>query len=158
MWTVYGRDGAERMFQGLKQNGIRVVNGNSTAVRMIAQGQGEVCLTDTDDVWVAQRNGWPVEIVYPNHGRTGTLVFPNTVALVRGSPHPTQAGKLIDFLLSEEVEEILVKSDSHNIPVRETLALKYPKYKVPAPMPIDYEKISGVMDDAVRSAVKVLGN
>ncbi len=158
IWLTYGPEGAERIFRGLKENKIRVVNGNSTAVRMLAQGEADACLTDTDDIWVAQRNGWPVGIVYPRHGRTGTLIFPNTAALVRGSPHPKEAGQLIDFLLSEEVEEILVKSDSHNIPVREALARQFPQYKVPDPMTIDYGKVAGVMNDAVRSAVKILGN
>jgi iron(III) transport system substrate-binding protein len=86
------------------------------------------------------------------------LLIPNTVAKVRGGPHPTEAGKLIDYLLSEETEEILARSDCHNIPVRNTLIQKFPQYQVSDPMVIDNEKVAGVIPDAVRSALKILGN
>jgi iron(III) transport system substrate-binding protein len=124
----------------------------------VAQGQAKIALTDTDDVWVAQRNGWPVDLVYPRHGSAGTLLIPNTVARVRGGTHETEAAALIDFLLSEEVERFLAASDSHNIPIRPGLAREFPRYAVSSPMAVDYAKVAAVMTPAIRSVSGILGN
>jgi len=156
MWVHYGPDRAQSIFQGLAENKVRIVNGNSTAVRHIAEGQASVCLTDTDDVWVAQRNGWPVKMVYPKHGTAGTLIIPNTVAMIRQGPNPKEAAALIDFLLSEEVETMLAESDSHNIPVSKKLAEKFQQYQVANPMTVDYIKISEAINPALQSAGKIL--
>ncbi len=157
MWIHYGPERARLLFEGLKENEVRLVNGNSTAVRMVAEGRADVCLTDTDDVWVARRNSWPVDFVYPKHGRAGTLLIPNTVALVRGARHPQSAAKLVDYLLSAEVEEMLARSDSHNLPIRPELARRFARYAVSDPMQVDYAQVAAALDDAVRTAVAVLG-
>jgi iron(III) transport system substrate-binding protein len=156
MWVHYGPAGAERIFRGLAANRVRLVNGNSTAVRMVAEGQANLCVTDTDDIWVAQRNKWPVGLVYPRHRAAGTLVIPNTVAMVRGGPHPAEARALAEFLLGEEVEAILAASDSHNVPVHAALARKYPQYAIPSPMAVNYVQVTEAINPAIRSAVKIL--
>jgi len=155
MWVHYGPQRAKHIFRGLKANGVRLVNGNSTAVRMVAEGRADVCLTDTDDVWVAQRNGWPVELVYPRHGEAGTVLIPNSVALVRGGPHPVSAATLIDFLLSPEVEEMLARSDSHNIPIRAELTREFPQYAVRDAMAVDYAKVAEATKDAIRAVTAI---
>ena len=48
----------------------------------------------------------------------GLIVIPNTVSLVTGGPHPEAARRLVDFLLSKQVEEMLAAGDSAQIPVR----------------------------------------
>ncbi len=48
----------------------------------------------------------------------GALVIPNTVALVRLCPHPEAGRKFIDFLLSREVEGMLAKCGSAQMPVQ----------------------------------------
>jgi len=156
IYVHYGPKRAEEIFKGLAQNNIRIVNGNSTAARLVAEGQAKVCLTDTDDVWVAKRNGWPLDLVYPKHEKAGTLVIPNTAAMVRGAPHPAQAAALIDFLLSDEVATMLAKSDSHNVPVQPELGDKFPQYKIPDPMTVDYAKVKEAVNPAVHMATKIL--
>ncbi len=66
-------------------------------------------LVDTDDAAVALKRGDPVAIVFPDQeqGGLGALSIPNTVALVKGSPHPAEGKRLVDFLLSESVEQRL---------------------------------------------------
>ena len=63
-------------------------------------------LTDTDDALVEIERGMPVAIVYPDQGagQVGTLFIPNTLALIKGSPNPEEAEKLLDYLLSGDVE------------------------------------------------------
>jgi ABC-type Fe3+ transport system substrate-binding protein len=94
--------------------------------------------------------------VYPKHGSAGTLMIPNTVAIVHGTKKPHEAGMFIDFMLSEEVERMLAESDSHNIPIRPELAKKYAKYAVPSPMTVDYVEVAKAIGPAMQAAGQVL--
>ena len=147
---------ATETLEGLKANDIRLVAGNSTAVRMVATGQADVCFTDTDDVYAAQRNGWPVAMNYLDQGGDGALTIPNTAALIKGGGNPEEAKKLMEFLLSEQLEEMLLNSDSHNCPIRPALAEQFKRYVIPKPLNLDYEKIADNLSAAIRTAMEVL--
>jgi iron(III) transport system substrate-binding protein len=127
----------------MESNGLRLYDGNSSVVRAIAQGEIDIGLTDTDDVWAAQREGWPIGLSFetpdgPGAGGVpsglcsrGPMLIPNTVALVKGAPHPVQARALIDFLLGADVENQLARSDSHNLPVGGELPTELAAYSIP---------------------------
>ena len=51
-------------------------------------------------------------MIYPDVNGIGTLLIPNTVALIKKAPHPGEGQKLIDYLLSKEVESKLSFSRS----------------------------------------------
>jgi len=151
----YGPARAKEILAGLRANGVRLVQGNSTAVRMVAQGQADVCFTDTDDVYVAQRNGWPIAMAPLDQGGAGALTIPNTAALVAGGPNPASARKLLAYLLSEEVELRLAASESHNMPVRATLPTKLAKYAIGAPLKVDYAEVARRMDEAMSAVAEI---
>ncbi|KPK80755.1 MAG: hypothetical protein AMJ81_11425 [Phycisphaerae bacterium SM23_33] len=156
-WFVhYGQQRAEQILSGLKANRIQVLPSNSQAVRAVADGRADVCLTDTDDVYAAQRNGWPVARNFLSLGEAGALAIPNTVALVKGGPNPTEARRLVAFLLSEQVEEMRVRSESHNTPVRASLAQRFPQYAIPKPLDVDYEKVADALSSAIPKAREIL--
>ena len=152
----YGGEQAKKILQRLKANKIRLVDGNSTAVRIIATGQADVCLTDTDDVYAAQRNGWPIAMNYLNQGSDGPLAIPNTAAVIKAGPNPEQAGELMDFLLSERLEQMLAQSDSHNSPIRPSLAKQFERYVIPKPLDVSYEKVADQLPTAIRTAREIL--
>jgi len=102
---------ARAYFKRLRDQGVRVLDGNSVVRDLVANGDLAVGLTDTDDAYVAVRQGNPVEIIFPDQDGLGTLLIPNTVALVAGAPHPKQGQALIDFLLSQEVENLLMERE-----------------------------------------------
>jgi len=156
-WFVYyGPERATKILEGLKANAVRLVDGNSTAVRLVGTGQADLCLTDSDDVYAAQRNGWPVAMNMLSHGGAGVLAIPNTAAMVRGAPHPEEARALMAFLLSEATERMLARSDSHNTPVRESVAREFPACACPRRLPVDYEKVAECVPAAIDAARKVL--
>lgn len=152
----YGGERAKKILQLLKANKIRLVDGNSTAVRMIATGQADVCLTDTDDVYAAQRNGWPIAMNYLNQGGDGPLAIPNTAAVIKGGPHPDEARELMDFLLSERLEEMLARSDSHNSPIHPSLTRQFQQYVILKPLDVDYEKVADHLPTAIKTAREIL--
>jgi iron(III) transport system substrate-binding protein len=156
-FALFGPDRAETFLRQLRDNEVRLVEGNSQVVRAVAHGQADLGLTDTDDVWAAQRNGWPVGLVYPRHGDQGTLLIPNTVARVRGGPNAVGAAQLIAFLLSSDTERTLAESDSHNVPVRGSLAAEFERYSVESPMALSYQRIAENLESALRASAEILG-
>jgi iron(III) transport system substrate-binding protein len=99
---------------------LSFVQSNGQVMRLVREGRMAWGLTDTDDLRVAEAGGYPVAAVYPDQGRDGqgTLLIPNTVAILADAPHPETARRLVDFILSREVERRLAASDSAQIPLR----------------------------------------
>ena len=156
-WFVhYGVERAREILSGLRANEIRIVDGNSTAVRMVATGQADVCFTDTDDVYAGQRNGWPIGMHYLDQGGAGAMAIPNTVALIKGARHRREAGELIDFMLSGKVERMLAQSDSHNAPVAADLAEEFSRYAIAKPLAVDYGEVADSLTEAVKAAREIL--
>lgn len=158
----------EAFLEGLAENGVRLLpGGNAAVVDAVASGEADVGLTDTDDVWVVQDRGLAVQLVYPRHAPDqapggGTLVVPNTAALVRGGPNPDAAVRLLEFLLSKEAEIALMQTASRNVPLvhrgalEGDLAEQAAALEVPDPLRIDYGRASRSMNEAVAIAMKIL--
>jgi iron(III) transport system substrate-binding protein len=154
----------DAFLMGLADNEVRLLpSGNAGVVQAVADGEADLGLTDTDDVWAARARGLNVDLVYPRHdvepGATGggTLLIPNTVSRVKGGPHPEAAGLLIEFLLSAQVERMLAESVSHNVPVRPGLAADYPRLAVPDPLRADYRRAAAGLQGAIEQAMRRLG-
>ncbi len=143
-----GQTRGRQYFEGLKANGVMITDGNASARDRVADGTAPIGFTDTDDALVAVKQGRPVDIVWPDADGIGTLLIPNTVALVKGGPNPEAAKELIDFLLSREAEQMLAESDAGQIPL-------HPDVEGPASIPgldkikvmqVDYERIADLME------------
>ncbi len=107
-------------FDALRANGVSFASGNAHVMRLVRDGQLAFGWTDTDDCQVAIDESYPVVMVVPDQraGEDGLVLIPNSVALVQGAPHPDAGRRLIDFLLSEEVEALLAQGRSAQIPLR----------------------------------------
>lgn len=105
---------------------VKVVPGNGSVKQQVMDAANGVAwgLTDTDDAREAIDAGAPVALVYPDQaeGLPGTFVIPNTVAIVKGAPHPEAAETLVRWLTSKETEGRLASGPIANIPVREGIA------------------------------------
>lgn len=109
---------AEELLRGLKNNGIRLVEGNSVVRDVVARGEAAVGLTDTDDVFAGMQDGLPIAFVLPDQDGMGTFAIPNTVMHVAGGPNPEAARAFIRFLLSPATERQLAFARARQIPVR----------------------------------------
>lgn len=151
-YSVLGPARTEQYLRDLKANDVLIVSGNATARDVVAQGEVPIGFTDTDDVNVAIQSGKPVNMIFPDKDGLGTLMIPNTVALVKGAPHSEQGKALIDYLLSKKVEQRLAFSDSMQIPVRSGVNWPdhVPPYESIHAMEVDYQAIADYMDQAAR--------
>jgi iron(III) transport system substrate-binding protein len=159
IYTVVGDQKADNFFQRLKANGVKVVDGNSVVRDMVARGEVKVGLTDTDDANVAIKDKLPLAMVFPDREGIGVPVMPNMVSLIAGAPHPEEAKKLIDFLLSAESERMLAKSDAVQIPLRPGVE---PPPSLPAldsirPMTLDYQRVADRLEEVIQRLQPILG-
>jgi iron(III) transport system substrate-binding protein len=121
LYSTRGYAGAHGFYQNLSEKGIRVVDGNSVVRDLVSSGQLAFGLTDSDDACTAMAEGRHVALVVPDQeeGGMGTLVIPDTVALIRGGPHPEDGKIFIDYLLSRGTEGSLVRSGWIQVPSRD---------------------------------------
>lgn len=174
---LWGEGPTRSWLEAMVANDVRLYDSNSAVVRAIADGEIELGLTDTDDVWVGQQAGWPVGAVYearevpagealapgvvPPFGGFGPLTIPNTVARVAGGPNAVEAAELIEFLLSAEGERLIMGSDSRNVPVRADLAAElareHPETVIDSPATPDFSAVAGEIETARDLARDVLG-
>jgi len=113
--VALGEEEAVKLAAALKANGLRLVGGNSHVRDLVARGDCDAGITDTDDVWIGKQRGDPIEMVFP---ADGTLVIPNSAALVKGAPNAARGRAFLDWLLRRETEEMLAKGPSRQMPVR----------------------------------------
>ncbi|MFN0207955.1 MAG: extracellular solute-binding protein [Planctomycetota bacterium] len=116
--SLWGNDAALQFFDGVLANNVNLASGNGPVAKLVGAGELAWGIVDTDDYEVQRRNGKPVDAIYPDQDAEGTIVLPNTIALVAGSPNPENGKKLIDALLDTDIERRLAESASANIPVR----------------------------------------
>lgn len=121
-YHIRGRELFSFDINRIKANGAKFLTGNATVRDQVANGTIAYGLTDTDDVFAALDEDKPIRMVYvEHHPNKGILVIPNTVGLIANAPNAELGKTLIDYLLSQEVEEKLAFSRAHQIPVRDTV-------------------------------------
>lgn len=125
-------------------NRIQILPGNASVRDAVVRGDAAYGLTDTDDVYAALDEGKPVRMAFLDQDTQGTLVIPNTVALIQKCPNPEGGKKLIDYLLSKEVEAQLAQSRARQIPVRADVPRPegVPALSEIKAMNVDYEKVA----------------
>ena len=155
MFALWGEQRGRAFLAGLHEGGGRMVDGNSSAVRAVLAGQVDLCMTDTDDVRVARRQAPSLEQHCLDLGDGGTLLIPSSVAIIKNCPHPEAARRLVDFLVSAEVERLLARSDSGNVPVRESLRREL-KMELPPSTRLSYDAIADAMEPAAAAVREIL--
>jgi iron(III) transport system substrate-binding protein len=107
LYTLWGPEKAHAWFADLKQQGVRMLEGNASVREAVARGELAFGILDTDDAEEALGRGDSVAV--SELDGDGALVIPGSIALVKGSPHPESGRVLMDFLASPEAEAMLGK-------------------------------------------------
>jgi iron(III) transport system substrate-binding protein len=147
LFSTWGDAETKAFFEQLKANDTRVASSNGEVRRLVASGEVTFGLTDTDDANEALKAGAPVEVIFPDQDSVGTLLMPTTAVLIKGAPHAQAGRKLIDYLLTADVERQMAETAAH-IPLR---------HNAPAPkglkrltdikaMPVDYSRVASEVE------------
>jgi len=159
LYAELGDARADEFFRKLKANDVKIVDGNSVVRDLVARGDILVGLTDTDDVNVALEAKQPVAMVLPDREGLGVPVMPNMVSLIAGAPHADDGKRLIDYLLSAEVERRLATSEAVQIPLHAGISgpKNLPAIDTFKPMTVDYAKAADRVEEVTNRLVSILG-
>jgi iron(III) transport system substrate-binding protein len=170
LFAYWGDERAKEYFRSLKANQVQILAGNKQVALSVGGGELAFGLTDTDDAMIELGKALPVAIVYPDQPAAapqsaaeeptadgeeealGTLFVPNTVAIIKGGPNPGSARRLVDYVLSPEVETRLAKGRSAQIPLSEKVDVEV-RVKTPReikPMEVDFEAAADKWEAAAK--------
>ena len=154
LFAAWGDGKAGAFFDRLKANEVKILSGNQQVAEAVSTGEIDFGITDTDDAYEKIQSGRPVEIIYPDQGegQIGTLYIPNTLAVIKGSPHAAEARQLVDYILCPEVESRLARGPSAQVPLNADVTVE-PPIKTPRTvraMQVDFEKAAAKWDDVAK--------
>lgn len=118
LFASRGEENAAAFFEAFKDNG-KVLGGNKQVAQAVSSGEIAFGLTDTDDAVIEVEAGWPVAIIFPDQrpDQPGTLLIPNTLCLIKGSPHTDNARRIARLIVSSQTESQLAAAPSAQIPL-----------------------------------------
>jgi iron(III) transport system substrate-binding protein len=151
LFAHWGEAEARQFFLQLKDN-AQVLSGNKQIALSVGRGELAFGVTDTDDAMIEKENGQSVEIVYPDQeeGGLGALFIPNTLAMIQGAPNTQAARRLVDYLLSPEVETQLAAGPSAQFPLNSAVSARC-RAAPPQPlrhMAVDFPAAAAAWDSA----------
>jgi iron(III) transport system substrate-binding protein len=124
LFALWGDDRARTFMRDLHETGVKISPSNGDSADLVARGEFDFSLVDSDDVVNRMKQHQPVDLVYPDQGadEIGCFIVPNAAVLIAGAPHPEAGKKLIDYLLSKDTERKLALSDAGQIPLHPGVA------------------------------------
>jgi len=119
LFSLWGEDKMKAFFDGMKRNGVKITGSNGESADLVAGGDCDFALVDSDDAFNRSKQGKPVTMVVPDQGQreVGVLLLPNAALIIKGGPHPENARRFVDYLLSKETERKLASADCAQIPL-----------------------------------------
>lgn len=92
----------------------KISSSSSNVYKTVADGEMTIGLTYEDPSVKLLNDGADVEIIYPEEG---TVFLPASVAIIKDAKHQENAKKFVDYVISQEVQDILGTTTT-NRPVR----------------------------------------
>jgi iron(III) transport system substrate-binding protein len=123
-------------FERARAKGVAIVRGNSEAATALAGKEFGIAMTLDYIVTGLIKKGAPLAIVWPSEG---AISVPSPIAIIKGTKNPDGSKAFVDYVLSKEGQEFLVKQEV--IPVRSDVKppAGQPSAKQIKFLPIPYE-------------------
>lgn len=103
-----------------KNNGLQVNGANKEALDAVITGDKNATIAGVDYMaYKAKADGEPVEIMYP---KSGTVVSPRAVGILKDAKHIEAAKEYVDFLLSDEGQKLV--TDAYLLPGNKEIPVK----------------------------------
>ena len=119
LFQIWGDKRAQTFLARVKDNGVKFSPGNGDSAGAVAAGKASFSLVDIDDAFSAKAKSSNVQIIYPDQqtNQIGLFLVANAVTLIRGGHHQENGRKLIDYLLTPEVQRKLAYSSCAQTPL-----------------------------------------
>lgn len=99
-------------FTALKNNGLKIEEGNSALQNKLLTGEYLAALILEENILKIAAKGEPVKVVYPEDG---TIVVPSPIAILNTSNNQEAAKAVLNWWLSKEGQEAIVKGWMHSV-------------------------------------------
>lgn len=99
-------------FEALKANGLKVEEGNSAIQNKLVRGEYYAVIILEENILKMADKGEPVKVIYPEDG---TVVIPSPIAIFNSSKNQDAAKAVLDWWLSKEGQEVVVKGWMHSV-------------------------------------------
>ena len=118
---LLGEAAFDEFFDEMENNDVKFLSSNAATMREVRENKLAWAFTDTDDYHVARKLGFPVACVFPDQGadEIGTMLIPNSIAIIKGGPDPEGARRLVDKILARDTEARLAAARGAQMPVRD---------------------------------------
>jgi iron(III) transport system substrate-binding protein len=118
-------DRAWELFSALKANGMTISGPNAQAMNPVLQGAKAAVFGAVDYVALeAQAKGESIEVIFP---KSGTVIAPRPMMILKSSKTPDDARKFIDFVLSPQGQARV--AEAYLVPARQDIPIKRPALK-----------------------------
>ncbi|MCA1326927.1 ABC transporter substrate-binding protein [Herbaspirillum sp. alder98] len=116
---------AWQLFKALKENGMIIAGPNAQAMNPVLQGSRAAVFGAVDYVALGNvAKGESVEVIFP---RSGTVIAPRPMMILKSSKTPDDARKFIDYVLSPQGQARV--AEAYLIPARADIAIQRPALK-----------------------------
>lgn len=138
MRIKFGDQRTREWLEGLEANDLAVLGSHTDVRRAVAAGEFALGLVNHYYVELQKAEGSPVEAIHTDQGPGGwgAVVNAASAGIVKGGANPENARKLIDFLLTPEVQKQFAGLN-HEYPV-------IPGAEAPGLKPLDSIKSTGI--------------
>ncbi len=159
LYTTLGSGKTKLFLSALKKNNVVIASSNGDVKKQVMQGRVFCGITDTDDAFEAMKEDKNTGMVFLDRKGIGSLIIPNTVNLIKGSPNSENGKKLMDYLLSKKTEAKLAKSCAQ-MPLHKGVKVPadVPSLDYIAPMKVDYDKTSELLPEVQNYLKKWIEN
>ena len=149
IFVKLGNAQAEQWMNDIQTNGVVVATSNGDVKKRVMNGEVAFGLTDTDDAFEAKKESDEVDYIFLDQqdDGIGSLIMPNALSLIKGSPQSENGKKFINYMLSREVEAKLAISCAQMPLIKGTEVPGHvPSLDNIKPMEIDYKKTSETLE------------
>ena len=109
---IWGVDKAQKFLEGLRAQEVRLVQGRTLLTNLLSGGEVAVLVNNfLQNAIEAKRKGSPVEFL----ALDPVISAAGLVGINKLAPHPNAAKLFIDFVLSKEGQELIVKTDRSSV-------------------------------------------
>lgn len=148
IFNTLGTEKGMQWLAGLKKNNVTIATSNGDVKRRVLKGEVAMGLMDTDDAFEAKKESADIDYLFLDQEKNGlgSLIMPNALSLIAHSPHPENGKKLMEYLLSKEVEAKLAQSCAQMPLIKGVQTPKeIPSLEHIVPMKIEYEEASHLL-------------
>jgi iron(III) transport system substrate-binding protein len=109
---TWGSEKARNFFDGLRTQDVRLIQGRTLLTELLGTGEFTVLVNNyLQNVVEAKRKGNAVDFLALDPVIAGS----GLVGINKNAPHPAAARLFIDFVLSKEGQELIVKTDRSSV-------------------------------------------